>query len=621
MKLQIIGSILVTSIALLAPALLPSLSHRPGSNNIYYDSVVRLEVDWAIIQRSPTGAERPNVKPQDPLHGTAFIISEDGHAISAAHVLYGWNVTRDRSYSQDDVKHNSIKVHRDNSFRPDHPRQVQVLSKGDAGAVTHERDVILLRIEGGGPWRPLCFSDIAPEKGASLLALGYNARRTSISDTRGYLKNLNGDQGNWETDLSIEPGDSGGPVLDSHGLVVGIARAGQGGTQVKSIIPYQRFKVIVDGHASKKCDWPGVVRHSFAIAFAEPFIPRFAMANPIAAVATAISLTFLVIFIPSLLVSPALMRLGITRQKPRPILVIGSVLVDIIAKVANSDRKRDRIGEVNGFAVGGCAYNIFFTIKSLGVPVRLFTGINSGSPFRKKIIRKLKEVGGRDFELKLIDNAPEALFVAQRFGPHIIQAVSSTSIDKYEFPESWLKSNIGYASVVVIDLSLTALQIDSIISHVNTSNAELICNGTSDDRIVRLKDLKNGRVNSLVCSEDEFTALTGLNWGAASKMTPSEVCRLAFCTRLVVTLGEKGFAMFDPLSDDDIPKHYPAGTDQSAIKSTMGAGDALTACFAVARFQDRTRGMKFSVDTFYGTVRKELPAILGVNYSTPNAEK
>lgn len=111
------------------------------------------------------------------------------------------------------------------------------------GAPAPGRDVALLRAP-GGPYPTLALDSSAPPQGAALDVIGYPCRCTqqpeadrtlSATLSQGHLVGVLPMPGGWEalgTDAQIQAGNSGGPVLDDRGRVVGLATftdaAGQG---------------------------------------------------------------------------------------------------------------------------------------------------------------------------------------------------------------------------------------------------------------------------------------------------------------------------------------------------------------------------------------------------------
>jgi S1-C subfamily serine protease len=95
-------------------------------------------------------------------------------------------------------------------------------------AVNHNRDIAILRLpnqKGGKPWPYSTFAKDAPREGDPLLAMGHPLG-LPFTVTKGVLSGL-GDRGNMfvqylQTDASINHGNSGGPIYNSRGEVVGI---------------------------------------------------------------------------------------------------------------------------------------------------------------------------------------------------------------------------------------------------------------------------------------------------------------------------------------------------------------------------------------------------------------
>ncbi|MDJ0750434.1 MAG: trypsin-like peptidase domain-containing protein [Woeseiaceae bacterium] len=102
--------------------------------------------------------------------------------------------------------------------------------------VSKERDVALIRLR-GLRLPPLHVNSAAPESGSPVYALGSPLSESiSGSITSGIVSGVRLMDGyQWiQSDAAISPGNSGGPLLDSNGSVIGISTAGYqvGGSQV-----------------------------------------------------------------------------------------------------------------------------------------------------------------------------------------------------------------------------------------------------------------------------------------------------------------------------------------------------------------------------------------------------
>jgi serine protease Do len=90
-----------------------------------------------------------------------------------------------------------------------------------------DSDTGLMRITDRGPWPHAAMGDLAQARaGDWVLALGHPGGfdlRRSLVVRLGRIIRL--DEGALQTDCTISPGDSGGPLLDMHGRVIGIHSA------------------------------------------------------------------------------------------------------------------------------------------------------------------------------------------------------------------------------------------------------------------------------------------------------------------------------------------------------------------------------------------------------------
>jgi sugar/nucleoside kinase (ribokinase family) len=300
----------------------------------------------------------------------------------------------------------------------------------------------------------------------------------------------------------------------------------------------------------------------------------------------------------------------------RKAVIVGAVMADIIVTPENDadDNVRDKIGHIEKVVVGGCAFNMFWHLRKRNIECSLFSGFRESSPFAKLVDEAIRKAGGNPGFIKYSDAVPESIFIGERYASKMRKCISSTSIQDIDLDYVLIERELKDASIAVIDLSLSPSQIVAMSKLCKRTNTELLCNGTSDGRIGRLAGLKGERLDVLICTEDEFEALTGSKFGEAVTRTNQEVCRQSFCRKLVVTRGERGFVIFDTLEQGAI--HLEAGTDQSSIVSTMGAGDAFTACYAAIAFEDIEIGREFTAEIFHAEVKRCLPDVLQSKYAT-----
>ncbi|MBF0481892.1 MAG: trypsin-like peptidase domain-containing protein [Desulfovibrionaceae bacterium] len=139
------------------------------------------------------------------LTGTGFVVSRQGHVLTNYHVIEGTRGLR----GQIDGREFTLTVLRTD---PD-------------------RDLALLQIQGQAP-PPLAFRQGKPIRpGDAVVAVGYPLQGILAHEanvTTGDMSASAGPGGNRnliQITAPIQPGNSGGPVLDSYGLVVGVAVA------------------------------------------------------------------------------------------------------------------------------------------------------------------------------------------------------------------------------------------------------------------------------------------------------------------------------------------------------------------------------------------------------------
>ncbi|MBS3079073.1 trypsin-like peptidase domain-containing protein [Candidatus Pacearchaeota archaeon] len=136
----------------------------------------------------------------DVSQGTGFIISNDGYVITNAHVLY------DGSYA------NAITSDQET-------KKMKLIGYNDT------MDLALLKIDGSYDYFEFEDSDNI-RVGEKVIAIG-NPLGLSFSVSEGIVSAIdrvgnNGINGYIQTDASLNPGNSGGPLINTNGKVIGI---------------------------------------------------------------------------------------------------------------------------------------------------------------------------------------------------------------------------------------------------------------------------------------------------------------------------------------------------------------------------------------------------------------
>ncbi len=156
----------------------------------------------AIIKNINT---KPPVKgPSDPVHfgGTGFALSADGYVVTNYHVIKD----ADSVYIQN-TKGESFKV-----------KQIYA---------NPAYDIAILQIIDPNfkalPSLPYSFKKSASDLGENVYTIGFPREEEVIG--KGYLSSrtgFNGDSVAYQVDIPVNPGNSGGPLLDSKGNIIGI---------------------------------------------------------------------------------------------------------------------------------------------------------------------------------------------------------------------------------------------------------------------------------------------------------------------------------------------------------------------------------------------------------------
>jgi serine protease Do len=187
---------LLATLALLAPAATPALAQAA------VPSAATIETLQGVYSRARSATIRVET---DSGVGSGFFISSDGLLLTATHVVR-------------DAK--AIKVR-----SSDGRRYVATVVGYD-----ELRDLAMLKAQGGKNFPTLALETAALKVGDSVLAIG-NSREQFIAPRAGSVTALGTSidptfpTGLIQSTMPLAPGDSGGPILNAKGRVVGVAVA------------------------------------------------------------------------------------------------------------------------------------------------------------------------------------------------------------------------------------------------------------------------------------------------------------------------------------------------------------------------------------------------------------
>ena len=182
--------------------------------------------------------------------GSGAIVSTQGHVLTAAHVVIGAS---------------SVRV---------------VTARGTWPAtvlqIDESNDVAILKV-GGGPYIPIPVASSSRIRlGQMVATIGFpniGIQGFSPKVTRGEISSLNGiadDPRSWQISAPVQPGNSGGPLLDENGNLIGVVVAKLG---------LKAAKVI--GDVPQNVNY--AVKSAYALALLEPYLaditPELKLAN------------------------------------------------------------------------------------------------------------------------------------------------------------------------------------------------------------------------------------------------------------------------------------------------------------------------------------------------------
>ena len=167
--------------------------------------------------------------------GSGFVVDAAGYVLTNEHVVAGQS--RLTAILDDDTR-----------------LRARVVSADE------QRDIALLRVEGGNGLKPLTFAT-ALKEGEDVVALGYPLNLSgTITITRGIVSAVRWFNGvkHVQTDAAVNPGNSGGPLLNGRGEVVGmnstaIRRIAGRDFDAQGIGFAITYDVLVERHAEMRC--------------------------------------------------------------------------------------------------------------------------------------------------------------------------------------------------------------------------------------------------------------------------------------------------------------------------------------------------------------------------------
>lgn len=182
------------------------------------DSLVFIET----VRQARDGTNR------EVLTSTGFIVSRFGHVLTVAHA-----VPRPSDHALVEYRA-SVRTRYGQKYK------VHVITRDD------DLDLALLMLPNAQAWQPVGIIDRSasvPED-ARLYVLGFPLA-SDLSSAEGLLSSHFGEGGRWQTTLPLNFGNSGGPVFDVGGRVVGIAAGGFDQAQaVTYVIPADYSRAI-----------------------------------------------------------------------------------------------------------------------------------------------------------------------------------------------------------------------------------------------------------------------------------------------------------------------------------------------------------------------------------------
>ena len=307
------------------------------------------------------------------------------------------------------------------------------------------------------------------------------------------------------------------------------------------------------------------------------------------------------------------------KNKRRKIGVCGSILIDVIA-ATDDELSADAIGEVGSLHIGGCAYNMAYYVRKLGLDVSVFSVLRNRSVLTPFILKKLQKEGIQRRFIKLEDDIDEGIFVAHRVGTDVTRAVTSVCFGTKPIDEKQFRQFVSEVDLVLCDFGLSADQLNVVLSICAEKEVKVFCNGTSDSRIKQLQSIdESKRMFALVMNAKESQSALGDLANNITDENADEIRSICRAENVIITMGSQGMKI---VRSDNKVKQLGA-VSVAKTSSTVGAGDALTACAAASSISfSRDAVLDISIQggsQFEADLKNVMPKVLSTEGATSDS--
>jgi len=185
-------------------------------DQLYRDT--QLIHQYKLIKIFPTGQEKIEIKKNEISSGTGFAISSKPYIVTNYHVIEGANEIKVRGINND--------------YSLTYPADVVLADKNNDLAILKIKDEKIMLNE-----IPYTISGKLSDVGENVFVLGYPLRATmgdELKLTNGIISSRTGfqsDVSSYQISAPVQPGNSGGPVFNSDGILIGIINAKHAGAE------------------------------------------------------------------------------------------------------------------------------------------------------------------------------------------------------------------------------------------------------------------------------------------------------------------------------------------------------------------------------------------------------